>query len=169
MKKTIAIILAMLCLFSVLGVTAFADSASDLGGLIEGGSEDDMLYCIVYQNETVSGVKCFYMPNPSAYFDTPGVLTVTSDKPIAVDHDFVGWRDSEGNLYFAGDKIPVNGEVTLYAVWATKSDNDPHLLRVIKAGIAALRRIFSRLLGIYNDVQEFEAAYNATATQVEGE
>ena len=161
MKKFIAVFLSLLCIFSVFGVAASAKGTfDDISEII--GDDDSALYCISYQNETASGVSMMYKPNPSIKVDGPGYVTVTKDTPIAVDHEFICWKDDEGNLYYEGDKVYVDGEVTLYAVWVEKTDDLPRVLRVIQTAILTLQRMVQKVLGIFKDIQEFESEYFTT-------
>ena len=165
MKKFIAVFLSLLCIFSVFGITASAAGTFDeLSSLI--GEDEGFLYGILYQNETASGVSMMYKPNPSLKVDGPGYVTVTRDTPIAVDHEFVCWQDEDGNLYYEGDKIYVDGEVTLYAVWTEKTDNLPRVIRVIQTAILTLQRLVQKILGVFQDIQDFESEY-FTTTDVE--
>ena len=165
MKKFIAVFLSLLCIFSVFGITASAAGTFDeLSSLI--GEDEGFLYCISYQNETASGVSMMYKPNPSLKVDGPGYVTVTRDTPIAVDHEFVCWQDEEGNLYYEGDKIYVDGAVTLYAVWTEKTDNLPRVIRVIQTAILTLQRLVQKILGVFQDIQDFESEH-FTTTDVE--
>lgn len=159
MKKLLAILLSMLCLMSVCSSVGFAVNDDSVIGIISSAMDDDLLYCITYQKETLSNVSMMYKPNPSMSFDGPGYVTVTKDTPIAVDHDFICWKDKNGKLYYEGDKIYVDGEVTLYAVWEEKKDNAPHALRVVRAALETLERMLLKLLGIFKDIQDFESTY----------
>lgn len=164
MKKFLAIILSLLCLVSVFTVAASAGTFDELSSLL--GEDESLLYGISYQNETANGVSMMYKPNPSVRFDGPGYVTVTKDTPIAVDHEFVCWKDEEGNLYYEGDKVYVDGEVTLYAVWTEKTDDLPRVLRVIQTAILTLQRMVQKVLGVFKDIQDFESEY-FTTTDVE--
>lgn len=165
MKKFIAVFLSLLCIFSVFGITASAKGTfDDISEII--GEDEGFLYGILYQNETASGVSMMYKPNPSIKLDGPGYVTVTKDTPIAVDHEFVCWQDKDGNLYYEGDKIYVDGAVTLYAVWTEKTDNLPRVIRVIQTAILTLQRMVQKFLGVFQDIQDFESEY-FTTTDVE--
>lgn len=164
MKKFLAIFLSLLCIFSVFGVAASAKGTFD--DLSEILKDEPLLYGISYQNETASGVSMMYKPNPTVRVDGPGYVTVTNDTPIAVDHEFVCWQDDEGNLYYEGDKVYVDGAVTLYAVWTEKTDSLPRVFRVIQTAILTLQRMVQKVLGIFKDIQEFESEY-FTTTDVE--
>ena len=162
MKKFIAVFLSLLCIFSVFSVAASAKSSFDeISDLI--GEDEGFLYGIVYKNETASGVSMMYQPNPSIKVDGPGYVTVTKDTPIAVDHNFVCWQDDEGNLYYEGYKVYVDGTVTLYAVWEEKTDNLPRFVRVIQTAVLTLQRMLQKFLGVFKDIQEFESEYFTTA------
>lgn len=134
------------------------------GGTLEEISsafDDQTLYCITYQNQTLSNVSMMYKPNPTVSFKGPGYVTVTKDTPIAVDHDFVCWKDGNGKYYYEGDKVYINGTVTLYAVWEEKTDNNIRPTRVIKCALATLERIILKFLGVFKDIQDFDATYVA--------
>lgn len=165
MKKFLAVFLSILCIFSLFGVAASAKNPfDDLSEVI--GEDEPLIYGIIYQNETASGVSMMYKPNPTVRVNGPGYVTVTKDTPIAVDHEFVCWKDDKGNLYYEGDKVYVDGEVTLYAVWTEKTDNLPRVFRVIQTAILTLQRMVQKVLGIFKDIEEFESEY-FTTTDVE--
>lgn len=161
MKKLLALLLALLCVFSLFSVSVSAANVSTSTPPI-GGEEEKGPYCIFYKNETLSGVKLMYTPGPSVSFGGPGYVTVTKDTPIAIDHDFVCWKDENGKLYYEGDKVFVNGEVNLYAVWVEKTDNDSKVVRVVKAAVLTFQRMILKILGIFKDIQDFESSYFAT-------
>ena len=172
MKKLLAVILSVLCIFSLFSVCASAGNVvDDMGELVEQLEEDKepLLFCITYQNQTLSGVKMMYKPNPTVNLKGPGTVHVTNDTPLAISHDFVCWRDENGKLYYAGDEFYVDGECTLYAVWEEKTDNDPYVLRVIKCAIGVFVRMVQKALGIFEDVEEFNEEYYATQTEVSTE
>lgn len=165
-KKLTAILLSVLCVFSVFSVSCFAEEKTNIFDELSSALTDEpMLDCIVYQKETLSDVSMMYKPNPSASFSGPGYVTVTRDTPIAVDHNFVCWKGEDGTLYYEGDKVYVKGEVTLYAVWEEKKDNDPHVLRVLKTAFETLQRMLQKLLGIFKDAQDFESEYSSSMAE----
>ena len=159
MKKLLSVLLAVLCLFSMFTVCAGADNIIDE---ISDEFDDQAVYCIIYQSETLSQVKLMYVPSPTTALDAPGYVTVTNDTPIAIDYDFVCWKDGHGRYYKPGDKIYVNGTVTLYPVWEAKTDSDSHVMRIIKAALASLVRILQKVFGVFKEFEEFDAEYNAT-------
>jgi len=158
MKKLLAVLLSILCVLSVFGFSASASQV--LEPITE---EEPILFCVTYQKETLSEVKMMYKPNPSVKLDGPGYVTVTKDTPIAIDHEFICWRDSVGNLYYEGDKVYVDGEVVLYAVWADKQDNNPKFIRVIQAALYTFQRMLQKAFGIFEDMEEFDKNYSTTA------
>ena len=160
MKKLLSVILAALCLFSVFACTASA-ATTNIFEDISDEFQDQSVYAIVYTTGTLSQVVTMYVPNPSASFNGPGYVTVSKDTPIAIDYDFVCWKDGAGHEYQPGDKIYVNGTVTLTPVWQEKTDNDSHTLRTVKAAIESLTRIIQKIFGIFKDYQEFDATYVA--------
>lgn len=180
MKKIIAVLLSVLCAFSCFAAPASAISIEDLDFFDVLGEQEPMLYCITYQNQTLNGVKMMYKPNPTVSFSGPGFVTVTKDTPIAIDHDFVCWKDKDGNLYYAGDSFYVDGECTLYAVWEEKKGEEIHAVRVFRCAMLTFVRMFSKALGIFKDLQDFKAdrteamdkavaAYNEAINAAKGE
>ncbi|MBQ8027989.1 MAG: hypothetical protein IJ262_01130 [Clostridia bacterium] len=169
MKKILSLFLAVLFVFS-----SFAFSASAMGGVMEDiagdaiedvfGEQEPDFYGIQYVNDTLSGATILYKPNIAFTFEGAGWVTVTNDTPIAIDHDFICWKDSKGNLYYEGDKVYVDGLIKLYAVWEEKQDEDSRTLRVIKAGISTLIRMVQKALGIFKIVDDFESSYYAETT-----
>lgn len=157
MKKFLAVLLSVLCVFSCFAAPASAISIDDLDILDVIGEQEPLLYCITYQNQTLNGVKMMYKPNPTVSFSGPGFVTVTKDTPIAIDHDFVCWKDGDGNLYYAGDSFYVDGECTLYAVWEEKKGEEVHAIRVFRCAMLTFVRMFSKALGIFKDLQDFKA------------
>ena len=166
MKKLLSVILAALLVFSVFSVAAAAETTNVFDDLTS-EKADTELYCIVYTSETLSGVKMMYVPSPTTSFDGPGYAYATKDTPIAIDHNFVCWKDGHGRYYYPGDRVYVNGVVNLYAVWEEKTDNDSHVFRIIKAALASLQRIIEKVFGVFKDFKEFDDAYNETTTTTE--
>ena len=164
MKKTIAIILSIVCLFSVFAISASADIGDDISNLQSTIEGNTFIYCVVYKKEPLSNVKVMYFPGPNLKFDAPGYLKVTNDTPIAIDHDFVCWKDKDGKQYYAGDDFYVDGECELYPVWKEKTDNYPHFFRVIKAATETFLRMFQKAFGIFKVIDDFNKDYNATST-----
>lgn len=153
MKKVIAVILSILCVLTCFAPAVCAIEDPGLIGMLE--PEEPMIFTLVYKNQTLSGVKMMYQPNPNLSFGGPGYVTVTKDKPIAIDHDFVCWKDEDGKLYYAGDKFYVDGECELYAVWEEKKDNNIKPVRVFICAMLTMKRMFEKILGIFKDYREF--------------
>ncbi len=159
MKKLLAVLLAIICAFSVMAVPAAAFSADDLSGILgdhfgieEEEDEADVLsYGIHYEMSTLSTVTLLYKPAPSISFNVPTDMTVTSDTPVAVDHDWVAWKDVEtGKLYYPGDVIHVDGKITLVAVWTEKTDNYPGFIRSAIAGLQAFIKLIEKFFGVFS-------------------
>lgn len=166
LKKLTAILLSVLCVFSVFSLSCFAQEKTNIFDEISSEFADEpLLDCIVYQKETLSDISMMYKPMHNASFSGPGYVTVTSDTPLAVDHNFVCWRGEDGTLYYEGDRVYVKGTVTLYAVWEEKKDNDPHVLRVLKTAFATLQRMVQKLLGIFKDAEDFESEYSSSLAE----
>lgn len=169
MKKLLAIILSVICAFSCLALPANASVVGEVATdfferLFDLEVEEDTMlgYGVFYEMEILSGVSVIYKPSPSIKFENPGTYTITNDTPLSIDYEFVCWEDKDGNTYYAGDKIYVDGQITLYAVWVEKNDNDIRLARVIKTTVEALRRLIGKFLGFFDIVVEFNENYKPT-------
>ena len=171
MKKFLAILLSVLCIFSLMSTTAFAAN-DDIGGIIgdliglpteEDEIDQQMMYGIHYEMETLTPVSIMYKPNPTITFEAPTTAKVTTDTPLSVDYQFVCWRHGDtGEYLYPGDEIDVTGKVTLYAVWEEKTDDNPRVIRVIMTAFETLGRLIQKFLGIIEDAEEFESEYYAT-------
>ena len=171
MKKLLAIILSVICIFSCFALPTSA--ASGLSGVlgelsdtffegffgVEFEEDTSIGYGVIYEMNSLDGVSIVYKPNPSISFENPGIYTITTDTPLSIDYEFVRWEDSKGKPYYAGDKIYVDGTVTLYAVWVEKNDNDVKVARIIKTTIEAFKRLISKFFGIFDTVVNFEPTY----------
>ena len=154
MKKIIAILLCVLCLFSSVTIIASAEDGiiGKISSIIGLESDDDIGYGITYDsNKSASGVSgVMYEPKPTVTIRDKGTYTVTEDIPLAIDYEFVCWVDKEtGKKYYAGDKYYVNGQKTLYAVWVEKSDNNIRIIRVILTSFEAFKRSIQSFLGVF--------------------
>ncbi len=155
MKKLIALLLSLVCLFSSLTMTSSAGVFDEvLSNITIGmGMEPDepILYGITYDSESlISGVSVMYMPSATASFRNPGTYTVTSDIPLSIDYEFVCWEDEDtGKLYYAGDKIYIDGTKTFYAVWQEKTDKYSRPIRTFLTAIEAFRRTLQAFFGFY--------------------
>lgn len=162
MKKLLAVVLALICAFSTFSAYVSAadllgnvgDAVSDqlgFGDLLGGEDEADVLsYGIHYEMSMLSTVSLFYTPSSSITFTTPTYMEVTGDTPIALDHDWIAWKDPNTNkLYYPGDVIYVDGKITLEAVWVEKKDNYPSFIRSAVAGLKALIRVIEKFMGVY--------------------
>ena len=145
MKKLIAIILVVLSIVSLMsiGLSAFAEN-----------TEETKVYAVVYSK---GGIPVMYEPAPTFRFDKPGMLTISNDTPLAVDYEFVCWQDENGQKYYPGDKIYVDHEIKLIPVFSKKTDNDPHVFRVIKTALDALIRVLGKALGFFTVMEDFNA------------
>ncbi len=175
MKKLLAVILSVICLFSCMGPTAFAIGdivggvlGDDIGGIL-GGEDEPIVYGITYEMEFFSDVTLIYQPMATLSFSNPGTYIVSKDTPIAIDHEFICWDDGKGNYYYAGDSLYVDGQITLYAVWKEKTDKDAKIIRIIKATMEALKRIFQKFLGIFDSSVEFYENYHNSITETPDE
>ena len=150
-KKVLSVFLAILCLFGMISTAAFA-----LGGIL-GGEDDDPLeqiYGVYYTIDPISGISVMYKPNPTITFNTPKIVEVSGDLPLAVDYEFYAWKDENGKVYYPGDDIYVNSKLTLYAVHRPKTDNDSRVVRVIKTSFQTFIRSIQSFLGVFNVLKE---------------
>lgn len=176
MKKLLAVLLSILCMLTSLCMPTLAagEIQDALGGLLGsdsllGGDEDIIGYGVVYKYETLSDVTVLYKPAPSVSFSNPGTYTITSDTPLSVDYQFVCWKHADtGKLYYAGDKVYVDGQITFYAVWEEKTDNDVRVVRTIKTSIEAFRRILGKFFKVFDAAKDaFEPDEPVTAPTYE--
>lgn len=162
MKKLLAVLLALICAFSVVA-PASAATLDDLVGILGGQlgleqeeDEADILsYGIHYEVSSLSTVVVYYTPSPNITFNAPTDLKVTDDTPVALDHDWVCWKDpATGEFYYPGDTIHVDGKITLEAVWAEKTDKHPAFIRSVVAGLKAIIKLIEKYIGIYDFADE---------------
>lgn len=157
MKKITALLLCFICLFSTVAMSASA--ADGMDGIIESigtllGMEPDepIGYGITYDsNKTYSGVTgVMYEPKPTVTIRNKGTYTITDDKPLAIDYNFVAWEDRDtGKLYYAGDKYFVTTQKTFYAVWEEKTDNYTRPIRVFLTAMEACKRSIQSFFNVF--------------------
>lgn len=163
MKKIIAILLSVLCFCSVVALPVSASDFETTKVTNIFGEEEEPTYQLHYEKETAANISMMYRPNPSVSLEEPAFVIVTKDTPIAVDHDFICWRDLDGKLYYPGDKIFVDGDITLYAVWEEKKDNTPRVIRIIQAALLTMQRAVLKLLGVFETARDF--VYTTTSAE----
>ncbi len=177
MKKLLSIFLAAILIFSCISIPVSAKTATgvigelaldffaNLTGTQLGGDDEEeeepLLYGILYEMES-DGVTAIYTPLPTVNFDGPGTFTITADVPTAIDYEFLCWRDEDDNEYYPGEKIFVNGQITLYARWIPKTDNDIRIIRVIKTCVDALNRYFKKVLGMFETATDIYENFEPT-------
>lgn len=175
MKKLLAVLLAVICTFSVVALPASATAQDDLNDILgdhfgfeqEEDEADILSYGIHYEMATLSTVTLFYTPSPSITFNAPTDMTVTEDYPIALDHDWIAWMDPEtGKYYYPGDVIHVDGKVTLVAVWTEKTDNYPAFIRSAVAGLKSFIKLIEKFLGIYKAVEDAKPAPTEAPSEI---
>lgn len=157
MKKVLAVLLCVVCLFSSLSVSSFAldrvfsQVITNISSFIGLEQDEPIGYGIKYDSNTLlSGVSVMYEPKPTIKLNNPGTYTVTSDTPLSIDYKFVCWQDKDTKkIYHAGDKIYVDGQKTLYAVWEPKTDNHNRAIRTILTALETLRRTFQAFFGVF--------------------
>lgn len=161
MKKLLAIFLAMICAFSACAVSASASLEGVLGDIIEDqlgvtqeeSELDAITYGVFFENDPLSFTTVLYMPIQTLTFGAPVITTITNDTPVAVDHDWVCWKDkSTGALYYPGDEIVVTGQVRLVAVWQEKTDNYPGFIRMAIAGLQAFIKLIDKFLNAFDSI-----------------
>lgn len=160
MKKIIAILLSAVCLFSCMGIPVSAlDNVIDNIGSNVGMEPDSPIgYGIIYKMDTLEGVSIMYQPKPTITFTSPGTYTVTNDTPLSVDYEFVCWKHEDtGKNYYAGDKLYIDGQEVLIAVWQPKTDGHIRPTRVLLTAIETLRRTIGAFFGIYKVIDDFKA------------
>ncbi|MBE6785796.1 MAG: hypothetical protein E7538_06140 [Ruminococcaceae bacterium] len=169
MKKLLAVLLAAICAFSAISVSAV--NTDELGNIIgdhlgittEEDEADILSYGIHYEMAMLSTVTLLYKPSASITFNAPTDMVVTNDYPIAVDHNWVCWKDqATGELYYPGDTIHVDGKVTLIAVWEEKTDNYPGFIRSAIAGVQALIKLIEKFMGVFELVNSTAPSEEAT-------
>ena len=172
MKKLLAVLLAIICAFSAISVCAInedelGDIIGDHFGVTTEEDEADVLsYGIHYEMATLSTVTLLYKPAPSITFNAPTEMVITSDTPVAVDHEWVCWKDQKtGELYYPGDTILVDGKVTLIAVWEEKTDNYPAFIRSAIAGVQALVKLIEKFLGVFDLVNSTKPVETTAAEE----
>ncbi len=167
MKKLLAIILSVICTVSCFSLAAQA--ADNAGGVIgelantffegifdfELEEDTPLTYGVNYEIDPFSGVSVVYKPSPTISFKSSGTYTITSDTPLSIDYEFICWEDSNGKTYYGGDKIYVDGTITLYAVWVEKDDNDVRVARIIKTTFEALKRLLGKFFGFFKTIVDF--------------
>lgn len=156
MKKILAVLLCIICLASSMAVSTSAagleDAFVEIGAMLGFEPDEPIGYGIRYDsNKLLSGVKSvMYEPKPTVKLSNPGTYTVTDDFPLSVDHSFVCWEDKEtGKKYYPGDQIYIDGELTLYAIWEEKTDNNIRPVRVFLTAFQALKKMFQSFFGVF--------------------
>ena len=121
MKRILSVLLALLCLCSVMSVVAHADQVdikdviSDELGL---ECEPEKAYGVVFQS---GDAKVMYSPPTQIQLDGPGYLKLSKDEPIAIGKNFRCWKDDKGNEVWPGQEIYVDRIVYLTASWSVAS------------------------------------------------
>ena len=160
MKKIIALLLSIICLFSCMTMPASADFFQDVidNVTVNLGMEPDepIIYGITYASDSLlTGVTVMYMPSPTFSFTRPGTYVVTDNVPLSVDYEFVCWVDADtGENYYAGDTIYIDGQKTLNAKWVPKTDGKSRVIRVIVTALETFRSTLRAFFGFY--AVEFE-------------
>ena len=143
MKKILAVLLAVVCLFSVLTVGLSAAAEDE---------EETIIYSVVYAK---GGVPLMYIPQPTFRYDGPGWVNVTEEKPVAAGYEFLYWIDKDGNRYDPGDQIYVANEVKLTPVFAKINDGENQTTHTIKGAFQALIALFQRLFKFFRELEIF--------------
>ena len=94
-------------------------------------NRDTTLYA-VWQKESVTSYKLMYDANGGS--GAPATQTgstsyiISSVEPVRSGYNFLGWsenRSATAASFTAGDKVTLNGDATLYAVWEKQQDDTP--------------------------------------------
>ncbi len=160
MKKIIALLMSAICLITCMSlpVSALDDVIGNLGENAGLAPDEPIIYGITYEIDSLDGVSVMYKPSPTFSFSSPGTYTVTNDTPLSVDYEFVCWEHKDtGKLYYAGDKLYIDGQETLIAVWTPKTDNHIRPIRVFLTAIETLRRTIGAFFGFYKVIDDFKA------------
>lgn len=158
-KKVLSVFLAILCIFGMISTAVYAMDNYF-------GEDDDPienLFGLYYKVDTLAGVSVMYKPNPTITFNTPKLVEISGDLPLAVDYEFYAWKDENGTIYYPGEDIYVDGKIILYAVGTPKKDNDSRVVRVIKTAFQTLVRSIQSFLGVFDVLKQDVAT---TTTQV---
>ena len=96
--------------------TGFSEDDDVVGGSGYTSVEDTTLYIEWIQQRfsvTYNGYGAgFKQPK------IPGTdITLRTDIPVYKDHDFIAWRDSNGNEYQPGDLYTIDSDLVLFAKW----------------------------------------------------
>lgn len=173
MKKLLSILLALICAFSTCTLAAGAIDEDVLGDLFEDQFDittevdeaDQLSYGIHYDSGRLANVTVLYEPTPNIRFDVPTYITVTHDTPVAVDHNWVCWKNPDtGELFYPGDEIYVEGKLTLVAVWEEKTDNYPGFIRSMIAGLQALLKLVEKFFGFFDAINSTDPSLTTTTT-----
>lgn len=156
MKRIIALLLALLCLYTALSVCVYA--ADDIKDVLEEQMglelEDEKAYGVVFQ---AGNAKTMYMPATQIGFDCPGYVRISEDYPIAIGKDFRAWKDSNGDDVWPGDSIYVDKIVYLTADWSNASTN----VTAFDTVVCALKTMIHSIqiaIHVINTANEFRAA-----------
>ncbi len=150
-KKVLSVFLAILCVFGMISTAVYAVDS------FLGEDDDDpieKLFGLYYKVDSLTGVSVMYKPNPTITLNTPKIVEVSGDLPLAVDYEFYAWQDENGKIYYPGDDIYVNAKITLYAVGRPKTDNDSRVVRVIKTAFQTLIRSIQSFLGVFDVLKQ---------------
>lgn len=159
MKRFLATVLALILAFSACTLAVTAIDEGVLGDIFEDQfditTEKDeaevLSYGVHYSSGSLATVTVLYEPTPTITFEVPTDVVITNDTPVAVDHNWVCWKNQEtGELYYPGDTIRVDGKITLVAVWEEKTDNYPGFIRSAIAGVQALLKLVEKFFNFFD-------------------
>ena len=118
MKRILSVLLALICLFSVVAVVAHAEDI-DLKDVIreEMGlePEEEKIYAIEFHQ---GDAQIMYRVPTQVRFDGPGYVRLTKDEPVAVGKNFRCWKDVNGKDVYPGQEILVDHLIELTADWS---------------------------------------------------
>ncbi|MGN0448036.1 MAG: hypothetical protein ACI4GC_05765 [Acutalibacteraceae bacterium] len=139
MKKIILFFMCSLCFFSTTTIV-YGSNFSD----------DNNVYSLTFISETQSDLNIVYESEKELIFDVPTEYTLAKNTPVAVNYNWVCWRnDATKQDFYPGDKIEIDKNVVLYAVWEKKAGSS-NLLNEIVARLTAFIKNMLELFGYYD-------------------
>ena len=158
MKKLLAILLAIVALFSVLSVGMLA--AADNDNIFGIDKEDEKpLYIIIYK-EYQKDDKVMYMPPPTYSYEGPRYLTITTDAPTAIGKEFQYWVDDDGNTYVGICAVPDDRG------WS-KGSELPNVSRVTDSLI--IKYYYYTMLDSYGEDLARSRGFGSNSKKIKGE
>ncbi|MFI3142278.1 MAG: hypothetical protein R3Y27_08245 [Clostridia bacterium] len=159
-KKILAVLMAVLSMFSVFAVSSSAVDYDDI--TTPTTAESPTFYTVTFVTDSVN---CLYTPILEFTYDTEGYLTISDDIPLAIDYTFKYWYDSDLNVYEPDDQIYVDGEIVLTAYWEEKTDDDSDIVRFFSTLFEAVSKYINKIISLMSFSQDFAATVVTTTTE----